>query len=398
MKSSRLFVLIVTGCCFLHGEPIWAQNSTPAYIFPKQFSADEIVTTKRPNDIETRKTYVDKDKIRWDVGDQAALIFRMDQQKLYIMLPSQKKVTVRPLTSPGMKMSENELAVSSLNFGDNTKVEEIGSEPLDGVATDRYKLTLSDGKAPGGVGTLWINAAKQSPIKFTSDDGALTIEWKNFQPGSQDAALFEPPADYQVINVPDDLYKPKPLPSEPMTAAKALDLLSPARHVADPEWFCWAAALPESADYTPENIKTANLVHQQFDAIEYIGAHQIKEGIPNLIEYLNYRSAIPPVSSPAHHMGPGDLGYIKSYYVAFGALVDMPGAAPILKDYCLDEKNPLGYRIATLHALKYIDTSTFEECWSDLKKGESLPSVQSYLDNLKTNTVAAQYRGVPSFK
>src|SRR5580658_9837886 len=122
----------------------------------------------------------------------------MDQQKVSTVLPSQKKVTVRQLFTPEVIVDKNQLAMVSLNFGKNAKVEKIDSESLDGVATDKYKLTLSDGKAPGGVGILWIDAPKQSPIKFASEDGALTVEWKSFQPGPQDAALFEPPAGYRI--------------------------------------------------------------------------------------------------------------------------------------------------------------------------------------------------------
>jgi hypothetical protein len=58
------------------------------------------------------------------------------------------------------------------------------------------------------VGILWIDAPKQSPIKFASEDGALTVEWKSFQPGPQDAALFEPPAGYRIINDVSDPSKP----------------------------------------------------------------------------------------------------------------------------------------------------------------------------------------------
>jgi hypothetical protein len=34
-------------------------------------------------------------------------------------------------------------------------------------------------------------------------DGSLTVKWKNFVAGPQDAALFDPPAGYQIVDMPD---------------------------------------------------------------------------------------------------------------------------------------------------------------------------------------------------
>jgi hypothetical protein len=193
MKSLRLLLLIVAGCSFLPCKPALAQSPTPAYVFPKQFSSDEVVTTKEGRTI-TMKTYVDNGKIRTETsvnGMAMTSIVRTDQQKMYSVLASQKMVMVVPLDPEKVKQ------MLPPGSGGDAKVEKVDSEPLDGVATDKYKITNNNGK----VLFLWVDAARQSPIKLASEDGTFTIAWKNFQSGPQDAALFEPPADYRIVNM-----------------------------------------------------------------------------------------------------------------------------------------------------------------------------------------------------
>jgi hypothetical protein len=194
MKSLRLLLLIVAGCCFLRSEPASAQSAAPAYAFPKQFSADEVVTTKDGRVI-TSKAYMDNGKIRSEVstsGMQMISIIRPDEQKMYAVMVAQKMVMAMPLDPEKIKQ------MMPPGSGGDEKVETVGPDTVDGVAATKYKITNGDGK----VVFLWVDAAKQFPVKLVSADGAFTIIWKNFQSGPQDAALFEPPSDYHVVNMP----------------------------------------------------------------------------------------------------------------------------------------------------------------------------------------------------
>jgi hypothetical protein len=144
---------------------------------------------------------------------------------------------------------------------------------------------------------------------------------------------------------------------------------------------------------TPEGLKkTQDILKHQILAIEYIRDNKIKSAIPNLITYLNY-ALEPGAGDPAH--GP-DLANVKKNYIAFGALVDMPESARLLNEYCLNPKNPLGYRLAALHTLKYIDNNLFEKACIPFENDRSNPKIIAYVKYL--HSPHAQFMGIPDVK
>ncbi len=82
--------------------------------------------------------------------------------------------------------------------GTGAKFELIGPDSVEGVDCTKYKMTGPD----KSISSIWINTAKLIPVKMVSEDGSYTVEWKNYQAGLQDPALFEPPADYKMMNMP----------------------------------------------------------------------------------------------------------------------------------------------------------------------------------------------------
>jgi hypothetical protein len=155
-----------------------------------QYSADQVVTTARGT--MTNKVYVDNGKIRTEMnanGMQIVSIVRPDQNKVYSVMVTSKMVMVMPYDPS--KVSGQPTTAGS-------KFETVGPDTADGVACIKYKATASDGK----VSFYWADASTKLPVKMASEDGAYTIEWKNYQTGPQDAALFEPPAGFQVMNMP----------------------------------------------------------------------------------------------------------------------------------------------------------------------------------------------------
>ena len=192
----------MAGCCFLRSEPASAQDAAPAYAYPKQFSADQVITTKDGATL-TSKMYMDNGKMRSEMnqdGMQIVSIVRPDQQKMYSVLASQKMVMVMPLDPEKIKR------VMPPGSGGDGKIETVGPDTVDGVAVTKYKMTTGDGK----VLFLWVDTARQFPVKMASEDGSFTMLWKNFQAGPQDAALFEPPSGYQVVNLPASINVPPP--------------------------------------------------------------------------------------------------------------------------------------------------------------------------------------------
>ena len=183
----------MAGCCFLRSEPASAQDAAPAYAYPKQFSADVVTTIKDGRAFES-KMYMESGKLRTDMnanGMSRSLIVRPDQKKIYQVMVDRKMMIEIPIDPEKYKKAMGP-------FGPEEKFEWVGPDTVDGVAATKYKMTTGE----GNVTFLWIDAARQFPVKIASEDGAYTILWKNFQAGPQDAALFEPPSGYQVINAP----------------------------------------------------------------------------------------------------------------------------------------------------------------------------------------------------
>src|SRR5260221_10056808 len=83
--------------------------------------------------------------------------------------------------------------------GPQGKFEAVGPDTVEGVACTKYKITSDkDSK----VSFMWVDAATKAPVKMASEDGSFTLLWKNYKAGPQDAALFEPPADYKMMTMP----------------------------------------------------------------------------------------------------------------------------------------------------------------------------------------------------
>jgi len=193
MNSRRLFLVVAGGCLgwlsFVH-----ADDAAPPFALAKSYSADMIITSAEGKGM-TNKIYTDSGKIRTEIntgGMQVISIIRPDQQKIYSVMVAQKMVMEMPYDQEKFK---KQVAAAS---GPEGKFELVGPDPVDGVACTKYKVTSTDGK----ITFYWIDADKKNPVKMAAADGSFTIQWKNYQTGPQDAALFEPPADYQKMTMP----------------------------------------------------------------------------------------------------------------------------------------------------------------------------------------------------
>jgi len=191
MNPLRLVFALVAGCCFLHPESLAAQGAPP-FAFAKQYSAD-VATTAKDHTFES-KMYMDNGKTRSEAnvnGTSMVIIIRPDLQKFYQVMVDRKTVTEVPVNPETYKKTMGP-------FAPENKFEWVGPEAVDHVACTKYKGTVGEGK----VCFLWVDATKQVPVKMAAEDGTFTVQWKNYKAGPQDAALFEPPAGYQVISTP----------------------------------------------------------------------------------------------------------------------------------------------------------------------------------------------------
>lgn len=194
MNPLRLSVLVVVGCCLLNSKVLLAEETVSPFGANQQFSADMVITTPGGQTI-TQKIYSDSGKMRTEVTihDMSVVnIVRPDQQKVYSVMEAQKMVMEMPYDPEKYK----QLAMAS--SGPQGKFEVVGPDTVDGVACTKYKVTSKDGKAF----FFWIDTARKAPVKMAAEDNSVTILWKNYKAGPQDAALFEVPAGYKVMIMP----------------------------------------------------------------------------------------------------------------------------------------------------------------------------------------------------
>jgi hypothetical protein len=193
MNFFRLTLLIVAGCCLLRSPSLFADDITSPFGPNKQFSADMVINPDKPNSM-TQKIFSDSGKIRTEInasGMQMVSIVRPDLKKIYSVMVAQKMVMEMPFDPDKVK----QMSPAAMMDG---KTDLVGPDTVDGEACTKYKITTKDNK----IYYYWIDATTKVPVKMAADDDSVTIVWKNYQAGPQAAALFEVPADYQVIPMP----------------------------------------------------------------------------------------------------------------------------------------------------------------------------------------------------
>jgi hypothetical protein len=193
MNPTRPILLAALACCLALSPAVRAQAPAP-WAPARQYSADQVITLKDGRTI-TSKSSMDNGKLRTEIstnGMNMVSIIRPDLKKLYTIMPGQKMVME-------MTLNPDKLQQYKAATGEDAKFELVGPEVLDATPVLKYKMTSGkDAK----VFFWWIDATTKVPLKMTAEDGSFTLVWKNYKAGPQDASLFEPPADYQVIQMP----------------------------------------------------------------------------------------------------------------------------------------------------------------------------------------------------
>lgn len=202
MNLSRLALVAVAGCCLVFTLALRAQAPSPAPWTPdKQFSADQVITTKEGMTINS-KVYVDNGRVRTETnanGMNITSIMLPEKKMAYTVMDQQKMVMEMPLSDAMVKK------MNASTGGAGAKFDLVGPDTIDGVPTTKYKMTV--GNDPK-VFYWWINTAAKTPVKMTADDGSVTLLWKNYKTGPQEAALFQPPTGYQVMQMPSGMGMP----------------------------------------------------------------------------------------------------------------------------------------------------------------------------------------------
>jgi hypothetical protein len=181
-------LMLIAALVFLSPEGARAQTS------PLKALSDhsvEMVTQTAGQTIST-VMYKSKDKTRVETkanGMESVSIMREDLKKMYMLMPAQKMY---------MEMDLNPAAAAAdmtTPKGD-MKWEKLGSETINTVACDKYKVTTTyEGKTNEMI--YYIDAqGRPARTEMTTGDQKMVVDYKNWKEASQDASLFEVPAGF----------------------------------------------------------------------------------------------------------------------------------------------------------------------------------------------------------
>jgi hypothetical protein len=194
MNLHRLvFAIVIAGYGLLRPEPLAADDLGSPFAANTQYSADMVITTGQGQTI-TQKIYSDTGKVRTEMnasGMQMVSIVRPDLKKVFTVMESQKMVMEMPFDPAAYK---GPVGASTAPQG---KFDLVGPDTVEGTTCTKYKMTGSDGK----IFFYWV-AADKTPAKMMAEDNSVTILWKNYKVGPQEASLFVPPADYRTMAMP----------------------------------------------------------------------------------------------------------------------------------------------------------------------------------------------------
>jgi hypothetical protein len=169
-------------------EPDWAlEGSNASYAATRVLQSDAGTITA--------KEYATVDKHRLEIeqaGQKLAFINREDLQVTWLLYLSQNFY------------SEVDTAQFDEQSGDDLEVLEyskVGTETLNGIVTDKYRVVVEDADGNRGEGFYWVSRSGiLVRMEMVIDDGeqerSFTMYLTNLVEGPQPASLFEIPANF----------------------------------------------------------------------------------------------------------------------------------------------------------------------------------------------------------
>jgi hypothetical protein len=129
---------------------------------------------------------------------EAAVILRMDQKKMIMLMEQNKSYMELPF-------NKDQFTTSDLAFGVvEVKREKLGTETVSGYSASKYRITS---KAMGMTVTVlqWMAPEFDMPLR-TESQGNIQ-EMRNIKTGRPDAALFEMPKGYTRDKAMEEMMK-----------------------------------------------------------------------------------------------------------------------------------------------------------------------------------------------
>jgi hypothetical protein len=163
--------------------------------FAIEFSADTITTVK-DGPTMTGKIYFKPDRFKMDMKthEDMSMIARVDKKVMWSIMEKQKTYMEMPLDLKNKPKVDEK-------FEGEIERKEVGRETIDGHPTKKYLITFQVNDKKSQV-FQWLATDIKFPVKTASIDGSWAQEFKNIKIGSQPDSLFEVPAGYQKMQMP----------------------------------------------------------------------------------------------------------------------------------------------------------------------------------------------------
>ena len=163
--------------------------------FALELSADMVSKAGKGKE-SSSKVYMKENKFRMEMkGANSYSIVRPDKNVMWMVTPGQKmymEMKVDPKQNP--KVEEKVKGEISRKL--------VGSETIDGHPTKKYEVTYKETNKEQKV-YQWFATDIKFGIKTAAIDGSWSTEYRNIKMSNQPDSLFEVPAGYQKMNMPN---------------------------------------------------------------------------------------------------------------------------------------------------------------------------------------------------
>lgn len=209
VKRSSVFVLTMTMAlvlgfagCSRKAEQGAAPGSAAApaaeaakaeVAIPPEFSAD--ITMKSEVGTMQGRIFVSKEKSRVEFAE-AITVNRPDKGVVWMILPATRSYFEQPIDL-------EQAAIFSDKAKANAGVTKtlVGEEDVAGRKTQKYRVTINDNGENFSM-LQWVDKETSVPVKSASEDGKWSYEYVNLKVGPQTADLFELPAGFNKMAMP----------------------------------------------------------------------------------------------------------------------------------------------------------------------------------------------------
>lgn len=178
-----------------------AQNSKTQSPFNyKPFTADMTMTGRMGS--QQGKVYAGENAYRTEMtmrqGMSMATIIRYDKKVVWMLMPGNRYMEMPIGQRSGMTGAVRDK---------NAKIEsqDLGPEKVGAYDCEKYRVHTVTATYDG-TGLVWVGKSGDTegfPIKIEDEKSGTTIEYSNIKTGEPDASVFELPAGYQKMEMPN---------------------------------------------------------------------------------------------------------------------------------------------------------------------------------------------------